>query len=170
MLPKCYAPSFQLSSKHLNLALFLIFFFTWLIPLGWINAQSTNCNLSAPITNYVFIHIPNGITKSITDPSISGTGPGLLKPFPGDPINPQFVVIQGGGYIDFDHSYTFAAGSDILFEDQNLLKLSGFFVSNNSTLTLLSNTLYNQTNVRGCGMWESIYVQGGSTLRGCFKT
>ncbi len=165
MLSKCYASSFQFSGKtSKNLTFFLLFFFTWLISFGWINAQSTNCNLVAPLSSYVFIHIPNGITKSITDPSISGTGPGLLKPFPGDPINPQFVVIQGGGYIDFDRSYTFAAGSDIMFEDQNLLKLSGFFVTNNSTLTLLSNTLFNQTNVRGCGMWESIYVQGGSTL------
>ena len=169
MLIKCH-----LSSQFLSLlrktpsSLFLstLFLFILLILPAWLNAQAIPSCVNP--STYIQISVPANTTVSITSSTISGTG--LLIPWPGSSTVAQKVIFEGSGKVEFDYSYTFAPGSDIVFNDLNAnagVIEGGFIVSSGATLTLLSGTYGtgSGTRVRGCySMFDGITVETGSSL------
>ena len=110
-----------------------------------------NAQICPPAT-YTIINIPPNITVN------ESPLPGLL-PAPGSATIVQRVVIRGGGSILFVNSYTFAPGSEIIFQDQDPVNILGKLeVAPGVTLTLVGTT------VRGCELYEGITVRSGGTL------
>jgi len=84
-----------------------------------------------------------------------------LTPMPDAANQMQKVIIRGGGWIDFNTSYTFGIGSEIVFKDDNPMAINGGLrVTMGSTLQLK-----NLTVITGCdAMWEGIVVAPNSRL------
>jgi hypothetical protein len=68
-------------------------------------------------------------------------------------VTPQYLLVRGK--LTFSDDYSFAAGSDIVFLDNN----SGFIVSNNKKLTLTASTLHGCTK-----LWAGVEVLPTATI------